>query len=124
MPWNKHQKIAQLPLLIDVLDDAGIATRLSWREAITHQVSQTCAACFDHHPSAMAARRSAGLYAFWRETITHDHGIGTLMGLPHLGRALHLLPANHADAEVWGHAALGLPSNAWGDYLRSGFVDR
>ncbi|MEO7255278.1 MAG: putative inorganic carbon transporter subunit DabA, partial [Casimicrobium sp.] len=40
--------ITRLPLLIDVLDDAPQRhTRLSWRQAITHQVSQTCAAYFD-----------------------------------------------------------------------------
>lgn len=113
-------KIAQLPLLIDVLDDAEDRhSRLSWREAITHQVSQTCAAYFDHHQAQWQPERSAGLYAFWRETITHDPGIGTLMGLPQLGRALHLLPANHADAEVWVMQHLGLPREAWVDYLEA-----
>lgn len=117
---SKDIKISQLPLLIDVLDiDPERHTRLSWRAAITHQVSQTCAAYFDHHQAQWQPERASGLYAFWRETITHDHGIGTLMGLPNLGRVLHLLPQQHEDAEVWVMQHLGLPQDAWTDYLEA-----
>lgn len=42
--------LPRLPLLIDVLDDDPQGQgRLSWRQAITHQVSQVCAAYFDVH---------------------------------------------------------------------------
>ncbi|WP_426197766.1 putative inorganic carbon transporter subunit DabA, partial [Massilia sp. DWR3-1-1] len=74
---------AQLPLLIDVLDnDPKRHARLSWRDAITHQVSQTCAAYFDEHQAIWQPERTQGLYGFWRDTLQHDHGIGLLMGLP------------------------------------------
>ncbi len=110
----------QLPLLIDVLDDDPRRdTRLSWRQAITHQVSQTCAAYFDEHQAEWQPDGAAGLYAFWRDTLTHDHGIGLLMGLPHLGRALHALPATRQDAERWVLRRLGLPEEVWADYLES-----
>ncbi len=110
----------QLPLLIDVLDDdPGRDMRLSWREAITHQVSQTCAAYFDEHQADWQPDGQVGLYAFWRDTLTHDHGIGRLMGLPHLGRALHALPATRQDAERWVLQRLGLPESVWADYLES-----
>ena len=102
--------VEQLPLLIDVLDnDPWRHTRLSWREAITHQVSQTCAAYFDTHQADWQPERQGGLYAFWRETLRHDHGIGLLMGLPQLGRALDALPARREDAERWVLQRLGLP---------------
>ncbi|MCQ8896601.1 DUF2309 domain-containing protein [Limnobacter humi] len=112
--------VAQLPLLIDVLDDDPLRhTRLSWREAISHQVSQTCAAYFDRQQADWQPERSGGLYAFWRETLTHDHGIGVLMGLPHMGRSLSALPATWQDAERWVVQRLGLPKAVWADYLES-----
>ena len=112
--------VQQLPLLIDVLDnDPARHTRLSWRQAITHQVSQTCAAYFDEHQADWQPERSQGLYAFWRDTLTHDHGIGLLMGVPHLGHALDALPATQHDAERWVMKRLGLPQAVWTDYLES-----
>lgn len=112
--------VQQLPLLIDVLDnDPKRHTRLSWRQAVTHQVSQTCAAYFDEHQADWQPERSQGLYAFWRETLQHDHGIGMLMGLPRLGRALRALPANRQDAERWVYQRLGLAPAVWPDYLES-----
>ncbi|MYM83492.1 DUF2309 family protein [Duganella sp. FT50W] len=110
----------QLPLLIDVLDnDPHRHTRLRWREAITHQVSQTCAAYFDEHQASWQPERSQGLYAFWRDTLQHDHGIGLLMGLPHIGRAISALPASAREAERWVIERLGLPPEVWADYLES-----
>lgn len=112
--------IARLPLLIDVLDDDPARhARLSWRQAITHQVSQTCAAYFDQQQADWQPERAGGLYAFWRETLTHDHGIGLLMGLPDLGRQLHALPATRQDAERWVLQRLGLPEAVWADYLEA-----
>jgi uncharacterized protein YbcC (UPF0753/DUF2309 family) len=112
--------VEQLPLLIDVLDnDPKRYTRLSWRQAITHQVSQTCAAYFDSHQATWQPDRDRGLYASWRDTLKHDHGIGLLMGLPHLGQAIDTLPASSQDAERWVIKRLGLPHEVWADYLES-----
>ncbi|MBE2262833.1 MAG: DUF2309 family protein, partial [Burkholderiaceae bacterium] len=110
----------QLPLLIDVLDnDPRRHTRLSWRQAITHQVSQTCAAYFDEHQADWQPQRARGLYAFWRDTLQHDHGIGLLMGLPRLGHTMGALPATWQDAERWVLQRLGLPQAVWADYLEA-----
>lgn len=117
---TRPPKLPHLPLLIDVLDDdPSRHARLSWRQAITHQVSQTCAAYFDEHQADWQPCRDQGLYAFWRETITHDHGIGVLMGLPRLGRSLAALPATRQDAEAWVLQRLGLPEAVWPDYLEA-----
>ncbi len=113
-------EVTHLPLLIDVLDDDPARhTRLSWRQAITQQVSQTCAAFFDEHQADWQPDRGQGLYAFWRDTLTHDHGIGVLMGLPDLGKRLSALPATRQDAEKWAMNRLGLPQDAWADYLEA-----
>lgn len=115
-----QQNSPLLPLLIDVLDnDPQRDTRLSWRQAVTHQVSQTCAAYFDEHQADWQPARSQGLYAFWRDTLQHDHGIGILMGLPGLGRALKVLPATAQEAERWVLQRLGLPTAVWADYLEA-----
>lgn len=117
---NKPLDLPFLPLLIDALDDDPLRhTRLSWREAITHQVSQTCAAYFDADQADWHPIRAQGLYAFWRDTITHDHGIGVLMGLPNLGKMLNTLPATARDAEQWVMQRLDLPEEAWADYLEA-----
>lgn len=112
--------LLRLPLLIDVLDDDPARhKRLSWRQAMTHQVSQTCAAYFDEHQADWQPQRDEGLYAFWRETLLHDHGIGLLMGLPHLKQGLSALPATREDAERWAMQRLGLPTEVWADYLEA-----
>jgi uncharacterized protein YbcC (UPF0753/DUF2309 family) len=110
----------QLPLLIDVLDnDINRHSRLNWRQAITHQVSQTCAAYFDEHQAIWQPDRTQGLYSFWLDTLQHDHGIGLLMGLPHIGRTIHSLPSTAMDVERWVIERLGLPQSVWADYLES-----
>ena len=117
---QQNKPVAQLPLLIDVLDDDPERhTRLSWRQAITHQVSQSCASYFDQHQADWQPERGQGLYAFWRESLIHDHGIGLLMGLPHLGQQLKALPATWQDAEQWVLQRLGLPPQVWADYLEA-----
>lgn len=117
---HQPSSVKQLPLLIDVLDnDLDRHSRLSWRQAVTHQVSQTCAAYFDAHQADWHPDRSQGLYAFWRDTLQHDHGIGVLMGLPQLGRVLQALPPTRQDAEQWVMQRLGLPPEVWADYLES-----
>ena len=112
--------LQQLPLLIDVLDTDPLRhTRLSWRQAITHQVSQTCASYFDEHQADWQPERAGGLYAFWRDTLQNDHGIGLLMGLPQIGCAIEALPATAQDAERWVLKRLGLPQTVWADYLEA-----
>jgi uncharacterized protein YbcC (UPF0753/DUF2309 family) len=117
---DSDSPLRALPLLIDVLDnDPERHARLTWRAAITHQVSQTCAAYFDRQQAEWQPDRSEGLFAFWRDTLRHDHGIGTLMGLPQLGRVLGALPASRAEAEAWVLESLGLPESVWADYLEA-----
>lgn len=117
---NHPPEIKRLPLLIDILDEDPMQhARLSWRQAITHQVSQTCAAYFDRDQADWQPDRQPGLYAFWRDTLAHDHGIGVLMGLHDIGKRLGALPANRQAAEQWALERLGLPQPVWADYLEA-----
>ena len=111
---------ARLPLLIDLLDDDPDAhSRLPWRSAITHQVSQVCAAYFDRMQADWKPLPYESLYEFWRETLVHDHGIGPLMGLPTIAQGLGALPSTRQDAERWALRRLGLPEAVWADYLEA-----
>ena len=117
---GRQPQLPQLPLLIDVLDDdPARQRRLPWRQAVSHQVSQTCAAYFDAQQADWQPERGQGLYAFWRDTLLHDHGIGVLMGLPDLSRRLGALPATRQDAERWVMHRLGLAEAVWADYLEA-----
>ena len=113
-------KLPSLPLLMDILDnDPQRHSRLSWRQAITHQVSQACAAYFDKYQADWQPDCSQGLYRFWLDTLQHDHGIGLLMGLPRVGRAIQAIPTTAQAAEHWALERLGLPAAVWADYLES-----
>lgn len=117
---GRQPQLPQLPLLIDVLDDdPARQRRLPWRQAVSHQVSQTCAAYFDARQADWQPERGQGLYAFWRDTLRHDHGIGVLMGLPDLSQRLGALPATRQDAERWVMHRLGLAEAVWADYLEA-----
>lgn len=117
---NAAPRLRRLPLLIDLLDDDPARhARLGWRQAITHQVSQVCAAYFDECQADWQPQRASGLYAFWRDTLTHDHGIGMLMGVPGMHQWLDALPQTRADAERWVLRRLDLPEETWADYLEA-----
>lgn len=113
-------KIKRLPLLIDTLDnDPTRFQRLTWRDAITYQLSQTCATYFDHDQADWQPHRDLDLYGFWRESILNDHGLGVLMGLPQLRNVLTHLPDTRADAERWAFAQLGFDTTLMADYLEA-----
>ena len=81
-----------LPLLSDMLDASrDLMHEPAWRDAITQQVSQFCAAFFDHDQADWHPGRQMGLYASWLTTITQDHSIALLMHAPEIrGRARDL----------------------------------
>ena len=85
---------APLPLLSDLLDAApraGAAAPL-WRETITHQIGQCCAAWFDQGEAEWQPVRAANLYAHWLATLRDDHSVALLMHAPEIRVRAQALP--------------------------------
>lgn len=96
-----------LPLLSDVLDASRDLTHApAWREVITHQISQFCAAFFDVEQADWHPPAAGGLYARWRASIGADHGIVTLMHVDALRARAAALPAEPQALFGWAAARL------------------
>lgn len=117
---TQEPNIKRQSLLIDLLEaHLNGESRFSWRHAVTHQISQTCAAYFDRQQADWKPQTASGLYGFWRETISHDQGIGVLMGLPDFSNCLEQLPTTSLQAEQWALRKFGLDQSVWADYLEA-----
>ncbi|WP_458524710.1 YbcC family protein [Onishia taeanensis] len=70
--------------------------KMAWRDEITHQISQFCAAYFQEDGPLNAERLTAPagkrLYQHWRDMTLKDRGIAILMGEPKLRRYFETLP--------------------------------
>jgi hypothetical protein len=100
----------RLPLLIDVLDNDPQRAYPALLAPGHHAPGQPdLRRLFRPAPGRLAARAWLGLYAFWRETLEHDHGIGLLMGLPHIADGIRALPACAREAERWVMRRMDLP---------------
>jgi uncharacterized protein len=108
----------RLPLFSDCVDARrDLSHAMSWRDVITHQVSQFCAARFDADQAHWHPEPEPGLYASWRARMLDDHGGSLLTGERRLaGRALRL-PASPDAMLAHGVAQLGVPEHATADYL-------
>lgn len=117
---EQEPQVQRESLLIDLLEmHPNGESRFSWRHAVTHQISQTCAAYFDTQQADWRPQTDSSLYGFWRETISHDQGIGVLMGLPDFSDCLEQLPQTSLQAEQWALKKFGLDPIVWADYLEA-----
>ena len=70
--------------------------KMAWRDEITHQISQFCAAYYQEDGPLNAERLTAPadkrLYQHWRDMTLKDRGIAILMGEPKLRRYFETLP--------------------------------
>ncbi|MFG6137352.1 YbcC family protein [Halomonas sp. B23F22_10] len=70
--------------------------KMAWRDEITQQISQFCAAYFQEdgplNAERLQAPRGMRLYQHWREMTLKDRGIAILMGEPTLLRYFKTLP--------------------------------
>lgn len=109
---------ARLPLLADIVDARrDLSHAMAWTDAITHQISQHCAAFFDTEQAGWGPERRLGLYRSWRQCISNDHGIRLLMGEGYVARRAHSLPDDALAAIDHVLALLGIPDDAVEHYL-------
>lgn len=83
---------------ISDLLDADRENKMAWRDEITHQISQYCAAYFQYDGplKPIHSEYKTGFYQTWLATIQKDKGVAILMGEPSLNGYFQYLP-NDAD---------------------------
>ena len=117
-------RAARLPLVTD-LRDRGAPPRpgQSWSELVTHQISQHCAAYFDHHQAAWQMDRSAGLLDSWRKQLAADRGLSWRFGRAALRTKLAALPVHPQDLIAVALDALAMPEEGRSAYLNAMLMD-
>ena len=115
---RKYSIEPALPLLSDCVDaERDLRHAPAWREAITQQVSQHCAAYFDRDQADWHLRSETGLYASWRAAICHDHSIALQMHAPRVRLNAQELPLDAKAAIRWALRALAIPAASWQELL-------
>ena len=107
-----------LPLLSDALDagrDLGRAP--AWRDTVTHEISQFCAAYFDTHQADWHLARDATLFTGWRATVARDHGIALLMHAPEVAARAAQLPEEPRQAIGFVLGRLAITAEETSDFL-------
>ena len=111
---------AALPLLCDMLDaQRPLGCDPAWRDTITHQVSQFCAAYFDTEQADWHPARKLGLFGGWRDSMVQDHGISLLMRAPEVARRAQSLPLDALQAIRFVVDKLGVSADGLSDFLRA-----
>jgi uncharacterized protein len=105
--------------LVDVQRD--LTHRVVWRDFVTHQISQHCAAYFDRHQAVWGAPHSVGLYATWLDQMKGDHSASLLMSPSVSGTdwfaRIKALPAEPADLMAWAVDELQVPEAGMTNYF-------
>jgi uncharacterized protein YbcC (UPF0753/DUF2309 family) len=103
----------RLPLATDLVDARrDLSHAMSWRDYITHHVSQGCAAYFDNGQAAWHPDRTGGLYPSWRRQSAHDFGPGMLMGYHGFSERLAKLPADPVELIEGATRVIRIPAEA------------
>ena len=106
------------PLLSDVLDEGRDLERApAWRDTVTHEISQFCAAYFDAHQADWHLPHEATLFSLWRSTVACDHGIALLMHAPGVAARAARLPHDARQAIAFVIERLGVSSEHLNDFL-------
>jgi uncharacterized protein YbcC (UPF0753/DUF2309 family) len=94
--------------------------QIAWRDEITQQISQFCAAHFQHDSPL---RSSGDLYRHWLEITRRDRGIAILMGEPTLDSHFQHLPDNAEDLLELAFGGLQVPAEQMADYAHALLLD-
>jgi uncharacterized protein YbcC (UPF0753/DUF2309 family) len=111
---------APVPLLSDVHDEVrDLRCRPSWREMITHQISQFCAAWFDQDQADWHPSRVNGLYLGWRDAIAGDRAVSLLMRSFDVPERARSLPCDPRAAIALATRRHGLTGSDLVEWLRA-----
>jgi uncharacterized protein len=115
---GRSAPLSRLPLVTDLRDRAAPPRPgSSWTDLVTHQVSQHCAAFFDHHQAGWSMDRSPGLYGSWRRQLASDRGISWRMGAAALRERLAALPTEAQALIAAALDAMAVAEDARSPYL-------
>ncbi len=106
-----------LPLLTERMQSVLPAAPLPWRDVVTHQISQHCAAFFDVGQARWGMDRRAGLLATWLRQIAADQGLPWLSSQRAVAERIAALPADPLLLISDALQALAIPEAARPHYL-------
>ena len=110
--------VPRLRLVTDLVDGhRDLQHAMAWCDFVTHQISQHCAAYFDHGQSTWAPDWRAGLYPTWRRQAIGDHGPRLLMGYKGFGQTVNALPDEPMALIAAAIQALGVPESGYEAYF-------
>ncbi|HEJ2466643.1 TPA: DUF2309 family protein, partial [Vibrio cholerae] len=108
------------PLLCDTVDSQrDLEHHPAWNDAITHQISQFCAAYFDHHQADWSPDQQTGLFATWREAMIHDRSITLLLNETSVKQKATKLPEDAMAAIEQTLAQLAIAPTQQETYLQA-----
>ncbi|WP_347331451.1 YbcC family protein [Marinimicrobium locisalis] len=101
--------------------------KMAWRDEITHQISQFCAAYFQEdgplNPKRLSTAPSKSLYQHWLAVTKMDRGISILMDEPGLDQYFGTLPPTEAELFQAATAELDTDAAQLGDYSQALLLD-
>jgi hypothetical protein len=106
-----------LPLLTERMQTLLPAAPLPWRDLVTHQISQHCAAFFDAGQARWGMDRRAGLLATWQRQIAADQGLPWHQSQRAVAARIAALPSDPLLLITEGLQTLGIPETARTHYL-------
>ncbi len=109
-----------LALLSDQIDRRrDLQRHPSWFDTITHQVSQFCAAYFDHQQADWHPGQGESLYSSWQRSISKDRSIQLLMGESRIPERAGLLAVEPVDQILSSLVGFDIPEAEWSRYLQA-----
>lgn len=120
---SERQDSGTRPLLSGILDaQRDLDHEPAWGDVITRQISRFCAAWFDESASDWRRHKKSGLYADWKDTIRHEHGITLLMHDKRVLKRAEQLPADPRVLVGEILDELGVAGDAGRDLLRAALL--
>lgn len=110
--------------VMDVLDaERDLVHEMSWRDFVTHNLSQFCAAFFDDGQAQLRPSRAEGLYTSWHRQAREDRSPELLMGLHTYRELVRELPGEADGLIAAAVEALEVPPSEREEYLTALLLD-